>query len=112
MPLDFYPVTAYIVTVHVLFENAELARLETDVGFSAGFQPGIVKAFRKRMQQIRAAPDERDFFALKSLRFEKLKGKRSHQYSMRLNDQYRLIMEFEGDGANKNLKIMGIEDYH
>jgi proteic killer suppression protein len=72
----------------------------------------MVKAFRKRMQTIRAARDERDFYALQSLRFEKLKGARSHQHSMRLNDQWRLILEFEGKGEKKTLVVVGIEDYH
>jgi proteic killer suppression protein len=45
------------------------------------------------MQYIRAASDERDFYALKSLHYEKLHGKRSHQRSMRLNDQFRLILQ-------------------
>ena len=77
-----------------------------------GLAQGIAKAFRKRMQFIRDAPDERDFFAMRSLRFERLKGGRSHQYSMRLNDQWRLILELEGSGKDKVVAIVAIEDYH
>ena len=72
----------------------------------------ITRQFRKRMQIIRAAQDERDFYALKSLHYEKLKGKREHQHSMRLNDQFRLILEYEGTGSDKTNVIVGIEDYH
>ena len=72
----------------------------------------VTAAFRKRMQVIRAAKDERDFRQLKSLRYEKLKGDRSHQHSMRLNDQFRLILEFEGSGADKTVVVVSIEDYH
>jgi proteic killer suppression protein len=64
------------------------------------------------MQFIRNAPDERDFFAMRSLRFERLKGGRSHQYSMRLNDQWRLILKLEGSGKDKVVAIVAIEDYH
>ncbi len=64
------------------------------------------------MELIRAAPDDRDFYKFNSLRFEKLKGKRAHQYSMRLNDQWRLILEFEGEVADKVVVVVGIEDYH
>jgi proteic killer suppression protein len=64
------------------------------------------------MQMIRAALDERDFYAMKSLRFEKLKGARQKQHSMRLNDQWRLILEFEGEGATKVVVVCEIEDYH
>jgi toxin HigB-1 len=98
--------------VEVRFADADLDRLETDPSFDGGFSEAIVKAFRKRMQGIRAASDERDFYALRSLNFEKLKGARSHQYSMRLNDQWRLILEMEGKGKDKVLVVVGIEDYH
>jgi len=96
----------------VRFKDESLGTLERDAKYNAGYSEAICKAFRKRMQQIRAATDERDFYALKSLRFEKLKGERSHQYSMRLNDQWRLILELEGEGLSKKLTVVGIEDYH
>lgn len=64
------------------------------------------------MQAIRAAEDERAFYAMKSLHFEKLKGDRSHQHSMRLNDQWRLILEFERGNDGKVVLVIGIEDYH
>jgi proteic killer suppression protein len=96
----------------VRFKDESLEKLEQDPKYTAGYDAAIVKAFRKRMQLVRAAIDERDFFALRSLNFEKLKGKRQHQFSMRLNDQWRLILELEGEGASKKLLIVGIEDYH
>lgn len=98
--------------MEVIFKDDSLDKLETDSGFDGGYQPGIVKAFRKRMQQIRAALDERDFYSQKSLRFEKLKGDRKHQYSIRLNDQWRLILEFKGKNPHKIVIIVCIEDYH
>jgi proteic killer suppression protein len=98
--------------VNPTFRDRRLDRLEADEAFDGGYQPALVKAFRRRMQQIRAAMDERDFYSQKSLRFEKLKGERAHQHSMRLNDQWRLILEFEGRGAEKVVVIVEIEDYH
>ena len=112
MALDGTLVKVYSSFVNVRFADDDLDRLETDRQFDGGCAPGIVKAFRKRMQQIRAAPDERPFYTQRSLRFEKLQGKRSHQYSMRLNDQWRLILEFEGEGTDKVVIIVAIEDYH
>lgn len=98
--------------MEIIFKNATLDRLETEASFDGGLQEGLVKIFRKRMQQIRAAEDERDFYNLRSLRFEKLKGDRKHQYSMRLNDQWRLILEFDGKGQSKKTIVISIEDYH
>jgi toxin HigB-1 len=98
--------------MEVGFGNGALDRLEVDPSFEGGYSPAIVKAFRKRMQQIRAAVDERAFYALKSLHFEKLKGERDHQHSMRLTDQWRLIVELRGLGKEKLVYVVGIEDYH
>jgi proteic killer suppression protein len=96
----------------VVFKDEHLDRLETDASYDGGYEQAIVRSFRKRMQQIRAAADERDFYNQKSLRFEKLKGKRSHEHSMRLNDQWRLILEFKGAGRDKTIAVVCIEDYH
>lgn len=64
------------------------------------------------MQMIRGARDERDFYALKSLHFEKLKGDREGQYSIRLNQQWRLILEIEKRSNSSTVVIVSIVDYH
>jgi len=96
----------------VSHKDANLERLERDADFTGGYSEAIVKAFRRRMWLIRNAADERDFRALKSANFEKLQGERAHQHSMRLNDQWRLILEITGKGTSKQLLVVGIEDYH
>ena len=98
--------------MEVVFNDESLDRLETDSGFDARLPPAVVVAYRKRIQMIRAAGDERVFFALRSLRFEKLKGKRRGQYSMRLNDQWRLILKLKPVRDGKRVELVGIEDYH
>lgn len=96
----------------VKFEDSSLCQLEADATYTAGFEAAIVKAFRKRMQLIRAAADERAFYAMKSLHYEKLKGDREGQHSMRLNDQWRLILRVETDETGKLAVIVSIIDYH
>jgi proteic killer suppression protein len=105
----------------VRFKDESLEELQReDAKRDKAYPPGIGKAFRKRMQMavrkrmqfIRGAGDERDFYALRSFRFEKLQGKREHQCSMRLNDQWRLILEMECDNPKKIIWIVAIEDYH
>jgi toxin HigB-1 len=99
--------------VKVTFANPDLDRLEIDGSYTSGLSQVLVKAFRSKMNIIRQAVDERDFYALKSLHFEKLSGKRKHQHSMRLNDQYRLIIELiENNPNGKTVKIVEITDYH
>lgn|SRR5487761_240453 len=94
------------------FASDSLDRLETDAGYNASFGDAVVKAYRKRMQQIRAATDERIFYALKSLHFEKLEGNRTGQHSMRLNDQWRLIIKLTGEAPKKIVHVIEITDYH
>ena len=94
------------------FAEEEYDRLETDASFDAGLSTALVKAYRKRLQGLRSALDERDLRAIKSWRFEKLKGDRQHQHSIRLNDQYRLIIELVEHADSKCIRIVGIEDYH
>ena len=95
----------------IRFRKNSLDRLETGNG-DGDWPPAVVKVYRRRIQFIRDARDERDFRKMKSLRFEKLKGSRKHQWSMRLNDQWRLILEFEGKGDDKVVCIVDIADYH
>jgi toxin HigB-1 len=98
--------------MEVRFRGKDLDRLEVDPKFDGGYAQAVVKAFRKRMQVIRAAEDERAFYALKSLHFEQLKGERAKQHSMRLNDQWRLILELVGTNTDKIVFVVSIEDYH
>lgn len=96
----------------VEFADDDLDRLEADPNFNGGFDRGIVRAYRKRMQIIRAAIDERDLADMRSNRFEKLKGKRSHQHSLRINDQWRLIVQIKKSRPKNTILVIAIEDYH
>lgn len=98
--------------MEVRFLDKVLDRLETDPAFDGGYTQQVVRKYRQRLAFIRAAIDEPDFYAMKSLHYEKLKGKRSHQRSMRLNKQWRLILEIEVDDDGRTVVVVSIEDYH
>ena len=83
--------------MEVRFADPDLDRLETDSAFDARLPQGVVRGYRKVMGWIWSAADERDFYGLKGLHYEQLQG-RPGQHSMRLNEQFRLIVEFEGRG--------------
>ncbi len=72
----------------------------------------VVDAFFEVMAIIEAAPDERDFYALKHLHYEKLKGKRKNQRSLALGSQFRLVLQRLEDEKGTYLLIEDIEDYH
>ena len=98
--------------MEVSFADGDLERLESDPEFNGGFSSNVVRKYRMRMQMIRAATDEREFYALKSLHFKKLQGKRSHQRSMKLNDQWRLVVEIKKGKQKNRIVVVSIEDYH
>ncbi|MEO7648688.1 MAG: type II toxin-antitoxin system RelE/ParE family toxin [Gemmatimonadaceae bacterium] len=98
--------------MEVEFDDDDLDRLETDPQFTAKWAREIVRGFRKVVQSIRSASDERDLFASRGLHFERMKGNRSHQHSLRINKQWRLIVEIRGTAPSKRIGVVGIEDYH
>jgi proteic killer suppression protein len=98
--------------MEIQYGDDDLHRLAVDPAFEGGYPPSVVKVYRKRIQLIKGAADERDFYALRSLHYEKLKGQRAHQRSMRLNDQWRLVLELIDGNSGKLVRIAAIEDYH
>ena len=98
--------------MRIEFDDQNLDALETDLANTLGLSQAIVKAYRRRVAQIRAAKDERDLYAIKSLKLEKLQGQRKDEHSLRLNDQFRLIIRIEGQRQDKLIRIISIEDYH
>jgi len=95
----------------VEFDNDDLDRLEVDPKFDGGWPQSIVHAFRKRMNMIRNAPDERTFRKSAGIHYEKLKN-RKDEHSMKLNDQYRLTITFRQSNNQKIVVVLRIEDYH
>lgn len=94
-------------------------KLEEIYSSSTGFRAGVrrygesvVRSFIQKMAIIRAVTSERELGNFKSLHYEKLKGERKHQRSIRLNDQFRLILENEKDEQGNVLVVITIEDYH
>ena len=94
----------------VEFEDPNLDRLEVDAGYTAGFSAQVVRGFRKAMQAIRAAADERDLHASRGLRFKKLKGRNIR--TMRLNRQWRLFLDIESGKHGQLARIFKIADEH
>ena len=97
--------------MEVHFGKKELERLATDLGFTAGYPPEVVKMFRRRIQFIDAAPNDLALRNQKSLHFAKMKGGRADQRSIRLNKQWRIILVLRTEQEQRVAKILGIEDY-
>jgi toxin HigB-1 len=87
----------------------------TELGYRGGvrrYGEPVVRSFIEKMAIVRGVANERELHNFKSLHYEKLKGDRKHQRSIRLNDQFRLILELEKDARGNLLVVVTIEDYH
>src|SRR5688500_9319145 len=99
----------------VRHNDPDLERAELAPTYEGEIDAKIVRAIKRRLNYIRnTVQNETQLWGHKGLHFEKLKGKRSHQYSIKLNDQWRLILEFEErPGPNSNIcVVINYEDYH
>ena len=79
------------------------------------FQDRIVREFqgfaaraKRKLEAIHAAASLEDLAVPPSNRLEKLGGKLSHFYSIRINDQWRVIFQWTGNKARQ----VSIVDYH
>lgn len=95
------------------FDDEELQEVyeQPDAGV-ARFGRDLVRSYRKKVGVIAGADSELDLRAMRSLRFEKLIGSRAGQHSIRLNQQWRLIVEVSTGDQGPIVTIIEIVDYH
>lgn len=71
---------------------------------------GIERSARLKLDRLEAAQTLKDLAALPGNRFEALKGDRKGQYSIRINDQWRICFEWPNKSPGPtNVEIV---DYH
>jgi len=71
---------------------------------------GIERSARLKLDRLEAATGLSDLAHLPGNRFEVLKGNRKGQYSIRINDQWRVCFEWpQGALGPSNIEIV---DYH
>ena len=68
----------------------------------------IERSAQRKLDILDAAPDLQSLANLPGNRLERLKGDRKGQYSIRINDQWRICFEWR-DG---NVHAVEIVDYH
>jgi proteic killer suppression protein len=72
------------------------------------FPPEIRRIVRMKLQRIHAAKDLRDLMSPPGHRLKKMEGERRDFYSIRINDQWRIVFRFEEGNAH----TVSVEDYH
>ena len=89
------------------FACAETEKLFNDER-GIGIPNQIAKRARRKLLMINASRDVNDLRVPPGNRLEKLSGDRAGQYSIRVNDQYRVCFVFRNGNAFK----VEIVDYH
>ncbi|MDE3243654.1 MAG: type II toxin-antitoxin system RelE/ParE family toxin [Nitrospirota bacterium] len=69
---------------------------------------GFKKAAERKLTMLDNASDIKDLLSPPGNRLERLKGERSGQHSIRINDQWRICFAWKADGPYE----VEITDYH
>jgi len=72
------------------------------------FGPDLQRTAQKKLRMLNAASEVNSLRVPPGNRLEKLSGDRSGQYSIRINDQYRICFTWADGGADD----VEITDYH
>jgi len=98
--------------MEIEYADPSLALIETDNAGTTRFPVLVIRSVRRKLTVLRAAPDDRTLRNWKSLHYEKLKGDREGQRSIRINNKYRLVFELDNATTPQKARILAIEDYH
>ena len=95
--------------MQVLFKPTDLEQLYLipieNIKGKLPFQKSLIQQYKNRIKLLESIEKITDLYSFKSLHFEKLKGDKSRLSSIRLNDQYRLIVEPVNEDVVKILVI-------
>jgi proteic killer suppression protein len=98
--------------MEIVFADENLALVETDQAGKTGLPVAVIKSARTKLNVLRAIADDRGLRTWKSLHYEKLKGDREGQRSIRVNDKYRIVFELDDTAEPQIVTVLAIEDYH
>jgi proteic killer suppression protein len=89
------------------FAEPEMQRIWLG-GQSKRLPPDIQNVARRKLRQLNRISRPADLREPRGNRFEELKGARKGEYSVRINDQWRITIRWSDGGADD----VRIEDYH
>jgi proteic killer suppression protein len=91
----------------ILFGNKETKKIWEGARIK-GFSTEIQEIARRKLRMLNSAQDLNDLMIPPSNRLEKLKGNLKDFYSIRINNQWRIIFKWN----NGNAEQVQIIDYH
>lgn len=98
--------------MEVRFNDKDLALIETDSAHKTKLPSAVVLSARRKIRFMREAKDVRDLRNWKSLHFEKLNNDPDGEYSIRANNQWRIVFDIDESCQLIEINIKAIKDYH
>lgn len=98
--------------MNVVFRDRQLATIESDEATKLKLPISLIKAARRKLVFVRAAPDERTLRNWRSLHYEKLAGDRKGLKSIRINDKWRIVFDLDNKTTPPTFIVINIENYH
>jgi proteic killer suppression protein len=98
--------------MEIEFADPALAKIETDEAGETRLPVAVIKSARRKLNVLRAASDDRTLRNWKSLHYEKLKGDREGERSIRINKQYRMVFMLDSESDPQIITLIAVEDYH
>lgn len=97
--------------VRIEYGDQILRRLAEEAEFRPQrWEPDVIRNYRRKIQFLGYAKDQRDLLSLSSMNLKKLKGGRVGQWSVRLNDQFQLVITFRTDRDDSRVVLVGLVD--
>ncbi|MDE7402692.1 MAG: type II toxin-antitoxin system RelE/ParE family toxin [Muribaculaceae bacterium] len=72
------------------------------------YRPDVIKRYKRDIDYLKWSSRKEDLFRINSLNFESLKGKDAGKFSIRVNDQYRIIFTLAETADEPILTICNI----
>ena len=104
--LDCFPASGIILTMIKSFDDKPTERLFRDAVVRE-FQ-GVARRAKRKLEALHAAARLEDLRVPPSNRLEKLRGDLAEYYSIRINDQWRIVFKW----IDNNAHAVAIRDYH
>lgn len=101
-----------LLNMIVTFRKKEHSKIETGEALQLKLPLSVIKATRKKLTLLKAAPDERTLRNWKSFHYEKLKGNKKGLKSIKINEQWRMVFTIDNNTNPPTISVIDIEDYH
>lgn len=98
--------------MEIEFRDKTLDLVETDRAAETKLPIAVINSLRDKLVILRAAPDERTLRNWQSLHYEKLKGDKEGQRSIRINKQWRMVFVIDTERKPNKMTVLSVEDYH